>query len=130
MESRYLTSAILPKRLSCSASRGPALVFAPFLSLRSAVNLDHLENDTLTCMYKRMYKYAMRKRWSAIIRSHERISEGEKIDPRGLGTQLYSAASPNQVFYNTKVDGEDNGPQRDGALRQPGRSSERVVSVR
>jgi hypothetical protein len=31
-------------------------------------------------------------------------------------TQLYSAASPNQVFYNTKVDGEDNGPQRDGAL--------------
>jgi hypothetical protein len=36
----------------------------------------------------------------------------------------------NQVFYNTKVDGEDNGPQRDGALRQPGRSSERVVSVR
>ena len=47
MESRYLTSAILPKRLSCSASRGPALVFAPFLSLRSAVNLDHLENDTL-----------------------------------------------------------------------------------
>ena len=32
MESRYLTSAILPKRLSCSASRGPALVFAPFLS--------------------------------------------------------------------------------------------------
>ena len=45
----------------------------------------------------------MRKRWSAIIRSHVRISEGEKIDPRGLGTQLYSAASPNQVFYNTKV---------------------------
>jgi hypothetical protein len=30
--------------------------------------------------------------------------------------------SPNQFFYNTKVDGEDNGPQRDGALRQPGRS--------
>ena len=29
---------------------------------------------------------------------------------------LFSAASPNQVFYNTKVDGEDNGPQRDGAL--------------
>jgi hypothetical protein len=25
---------------------------------------------------------------------------------------LSSAASPNQVFYNTKVDGEDNGPQR------------------
>ena len=45
-------------------------------------------------------------------------------------TQLFSAASPNQVFYNTKVDGGDNGPQRDGALRQPGRSSERVVSVR
>ncbi len=44
--------------------------------------------------------------------------------------QLSSAASPNQVFYNTKVDGEDNGPQRDGALRQPGCSSERVVSVR
>ena len=43
-----------------------------------------------------------------------------------------SSISPNQVFYNTKVDvdGEDNGPQRDGALRQPGRSSERVVSVR
>ena len=47
VESRYLTSAILPKRLSCSASRGPALVFAPFLGLRSAVNLDDLENDTL-----------------------------------------------------------------------------------
>ena len=46
------------------------------------------------------------------------------------GVLLSSAASPNQVFYNTKVDGEDNGPQRDGALRQPGRSSERVVSVR
>jgi hypothetical protein len=29
---------------------------------------------------------------------------------------LSSAASPNQVFNNTKVDGEDNGPQRDGAL--------------
>jgi hypothetical protein len=25
---------------------------------------------------------------------------------------LSSAASPNQGFYNTKVDGEDNGPQR------------------
>ena len=25
-------------------------------------------------------------------------SEGERIDPRGLGTQLYSAASPNQVI--------------------------------
>ena len=37
MESRYLTSAILPKRLSCSASRGPALVFAPFLSSPHAV---------------------------------------------------------------------------------------------
>jgi hypothetical protein len=24
---------------------------------------------------------------------------------------LFSAASPNQVFYNTKVDGEDNRPQ-------------------
>jgi hypothetical protein len=47
----------------------------------------------------------MRKRWSAIIRLH--VSEGERIDPRGLGTQLYSAASTNQVFYNTKVDGED-----------------------
>ena len=35
------------------------------------------------------------------------------------------AFTPNQFFYNTKVDGEDNGPQRDGALRQPGRSSER-----
>ena len=58
------------------------------------------------------------------------IKINERIDPRGLGTQLFSAASPNQVFYNTKVDGEDNGPQRDGALRQPGRSSERVVSVR
>ena len=51
MESRYLTSAILPKRLSCSASRGPALVFAPFLSLRSAAKLRDLENDTLTCKY-------------------------------------------------------------------------------
>ena len=39
-----------------------------------------------------------------------------KINARGLGTQLFRAASPNQVFYNTKVDGEDNGPQRDGAL--------------
>jgi len=39
---------------------------------------------------------AMRKRWSAIIRLH--VSEGERIDPRGLGTQLYSAASPNQVI--------------------------------
>ena len=48
----------------------------------------------------------------------------------GAWRLLSSAASPNQVFYNTKVDGEDNGPQRDGALRQPGRSSERVVSVR
>ena len=47
MESRYLTSAILPKRLSCSASRGPALVFDRVLSLRSQVKLDHLENDTL-----------------------------------------------------------------------------------
>jgi hypothetical protein len=28
--------------------------------------------------------------------------------------ELSSAASPNQVFYNTKVDGEDNGPQREG----------------
>ena len=45
-------------------------------------------------------------------------------------TTLSSAASPNQFFYNTKVDGDDNGPQRDGALRQLGRSSERVVSVR
>ena len=26
------------------------------------------------------------------------VSEGERIDPRGLGTQLYSAASPNQVI--------------------------------
>jgi hypothetical protein len=43
----------------------------------------------------------MRKRWSGII------SEGGRIDPRGLGTQLFSAASPNQFFYNTKVDGED-----------------------
>jgi hypothetical protein len=53
-------------------------------------------------------------------------------DPVAHQSGLSSAASPNQVFYNlnTKVDGEDNGPQRDGALRQPGRSSERVVSVR
>ena len=29
---------------------------------------------------------AMRKRWSGIIRLH--VSEGERIDPRGLGTQL------------------------------------------
>ena len=36
VESRYLTSAILSKRLSCSASRGPALVFAPFLSSPNA----------------------------------------------------------------------------------------------
>ena len=47
-------------------------------------------------------------------------------------TQLSSAASPNQFFNNTKVDGEDHGPQRGGALnflsfklRQPGCSSER-----
>ena len=81
---------------------------------------------------------AMRKRWSGIIRLH--VSEGGRIDPRGLGTQLFcaaspnrvikiNAASPNQFFYNTKVDGEDNGPQRDGALintlTTPGRSSER-----
>ena len=32
MESRYRTSALLPKRLSCSASRGPALVFDRNLS--------------------------------------------------------------------------------------------------
>ena len=38
-----------------------------------------------------------------------RVVGGDKIER--------SAASPNQVFYNTKVDGEDNGPQRDGALR-------------
>jgi hypothetical protein len=38
-----------------------------------------------------------------------KINAGGRIDPRGLGTQLFSAASPNQVFYNTKVDGEDNG---------------------
>ena len=36
--------------------------------------------------------------------SDDTISEGDCIDPRGLGTQLYSAASPNQVFYNTKVE--------------------------
>ena len=34
----------------------------------------------------------MRKRWSGII------SEGGRIDPRVLGTQLSSAASPNQVI--------------------------------
>jgi hypothetical protein len=34
----------------------------------------------------------------------------------GAWRLLSSAASPNQIFYNTKVDGEDNGPQRDGAL--------------
>jgi hypothetical protein len=38
----------------------------------------------------------MRKRWSGIIRLH--VSEGERINPRGLGTQLFSAASPNQVI--------------------------------
>jgi hypothetical protein len=26
-----------------------------------------------------------------------------------FNTKLFSAASPNQFFYNTKVDGEDNG---------------------
>ena len=56
-----------------------------------------------------------------------RTDEGDH-SRKGSGTSekvLSSAASPNQVFYNTKVDGEDNGPQRDGALRQTGRSSER-----
>ena len=51
----------------------------------------------------------MRKRWSAIIRLH--VSEGERIDPRGLGTQLYSAASPNQVIkinaYALNLTGDD-----------------------
>ena len=48
---RAVTGQVLYyQRLSCSASRGPALVFDRFLSLRSAKNLDHLENDTLTCM--------------------------------------------------------------------------------
>jgi hypothetical protein len=36
---------------------------------------------------------ATRKRWSGII------SEGGSIDPRGLGTQLSCAASPNQDSY-------------------------------
>ena len=30
--------------------------------------------------------------------SEDTISEGDCIDPRGLGTQLFSAASPNQVI--------------------------------
>ena len=30
--------------------------------------------------------------------SDDTISEGDCIDPRGLGTQLFSAASPNQVI--------------------------------
>ena len=47
------------------------MVFAPFLSLRSAGKLVDLENDTLTYL---------------------------RIDPRGLGTQLFGAASPNQVI--------------------------------
>jgi hypothetical protein len=29
----------------------------------------------------------------------------------GPGAVLSSAASPNQIFYDTKVDGEDHGPQ-------------------
>jgi hypothetical protein len=44
---------------------------------------------------------------------------------RAISIVTLGESTPNQVFYNTKVDGEDNGPQRDGALRQPGRSSER-----
>ena len=48
VESRYLASAILPARLSGLSSRRPALVFDRVLGLRSAVNFNHLENDTLT----------------------------------------------------------------------------------
>jgi hypothetical protein len=36
VESRYLTSVILPKRLSCLSSRGPALVFDRNLSSPNA----------------------------------------------------------------------------------------------
>ena len=60
----------------------------------------------------------MRKRWSAIIRLH--VSEGERIDPRGLGTQLYSAASPNQVIKINAYDWADSENQdrgRFGKLR-------------
>ena len=45
VESRYLTSAILPKRLSCSASRGPALVFDRNLSSPNAVECRISESD-------------------------------------------------------------------------------------
>ena len=53
-------------------------------------------NQVITCKFITHKLTHIRKRWSAIIRLH--VSEGERIDPRGLGTQLYSAASPNQVI--------------------------------
>ena len=57
VESRYLTSAILPKlkRLSCSASRGPALVFAPFLS-SPILGESSISEMAQSCMYVCMYK--------------------------------------------------------------------------
>jgi hypothetical protein len=59
VESRYLTSAILSARLSGLSSRGPALVFDRVLSLRSAVKLDHLENDTLMYTHTHTMHFAL-----------------------------------------------------------------------
>ena len=76
MESRYLTSALLPKRLSCSASRGPALVFAPFLSLRSAAKLRHLENDTLTYIHDWWTSETRHRRTQAKLRNGAKTKAG------------------------------------------------------
>ena len=51
--------------------------------------------------------------------SDDTISEGDWIDPRGLGTQLFNAASPNQVFYNTKVEEKTTGPSAMARLGNP-----------
>jgi hypothetical protein len=63
--------------------------------------------------------------WGKPTSRSRSVSASSALATRLLIRALSSAASPRY-----KEDGEDCGPQRDGALRQPGRSSERVVSMR
>jgi hypothetical protein len=75
----------------CSPPIPPHLPALPKHSVVSQLAIGP-PTDTLTRRCWAPRPQAVRKRWSGII------SEGGSIDPRGLGTQLSSAASPYQVI--------------------------------
>ena len=61
------------------------LVTGNLVIIRNTLVILHL---THTLTRPQAMRTLMRKRWSGIIRLHVILSEGGRIDPRGLGTQL------------------------------------------